>query len=268
LVAPKTYQPAGICIYCLCKQYDSNRPKARLADEHIIPLAFGGQLLLPEASCSKCERITSRIETHCIEQMVRDTREHLGLHARSHKRSRSHLPVSIDYGTHQETKRVPISEHPAALIMFSFAPPGLLLDMPPPAEPFSGGRVVIHPMSADLFARADRLGGKVNLVRRGGFNALMFGRMLAKIAHAYAVAELGTSGFRFLLTDLILGNPTVHAAQLIGGGFLPEPAGTDRHEITIKRTPRLDGREFWVVRIRLFTDLDMPPHYIVAGEPI
>jgi hypothetical protein len=200
--------------------------------------------------------------------MVRDTREHLGLHARRHKRSRSHLPVNIDYGTHQGTKRVPISEHPAALFMFSFAPPGLLLDVPPPAESSLSGRVVMHPMSVDLFERADRLGGKVNLVRRGGFDALIFGRMVAKIAHSYAVAELGISGFRFLLPDLILGNPTIHAAQLIGGGLLPEPAGPDRHEISLKRRLRLDGREFWVTRIRLFADLDMPPHYIVAGEPI
>jgi Carbohydrate-binding module 48 (Isoamylase N-terminal domain) len=73
---------------------------AKLGDEHIIPLAFGGNLLLPEASCRACEKITSRIETHCIEQMVRDTREHLGLTARRHRRARSTAVQALVDGRH------------------------------------------------------------------------------------------------------------------------------------------------------------------------
>src|SRR5271165_2543948 len=71
MTIPRKYEPIGRCIYCGAKRYTSNDPLAKLGDEHIIPLAFGGNLLLPEASCRACEKITSRIGTHCIEQMVR-----------------------------------------------------------------------------------------------------------------------------------------------------------------------------------------------------
>jgi hypothetical protein len=140
--------------------------------------------------------------------------------------------------------------------------------------PFAfGGRLELpeascRPMVSDLRSRVDRLGGNVNIVRRGGFSAPIFGHMLAKIAHSYAVAELGMDGFNPILNNLIRGLPTLHMAQFVGGNFLPEPKSTDLHEISIKLSNRIDGRGFWVVRVRLFADLDMPAYYIVAGEPL
>jgi hypothetical protein len=267
LVVPKTYPSVGHCIYCGALVADKRDPSAKFGDEHIIPLAFGGCLLLREASCRDCEKITSGIETHCIEQMVRNTREHLGLHARRHKRSRRHLPVNIVHDTHEETLRVPLPEHPALLMMFDFDPPGLFLDTPITEGPFVG-RWVARSITADLRKRLDRIGRTVNFVQRDGFIAAIFGRMLAKIAHSYAIAELGIGGFKPLLNDLILERPPLHEAQFVGGCLIPEPPTTERYEIGLKISYRLDGRGFWVVRVRLFADLDMPVYYVVAGEPL
>lgn len=266
MTKPKVYSPVGSCIYCGGKQYSKTDRLAKLGDEHIIPLAFGGNLLLPDASCNECERITSALETHCIEQMVRNTREHLGLRARRHRRNRKHLPVNVDRGSGPETVRVPLEEHPAALFMFSFEPPRLLYGILDPDGGFAG-KVTIRPMTGDLGKRADKLGGKVNLIARGGFDALLFGRTLAKIAHSFAVAELGLRGFRPLLNDLILGKPTRHAAQFVGGVLSPEPKAQERNEISINR---LSGvrQDYHVVRLRLFADLEMPTYEIVAGEPV
>lgn len=266
MTIPKIYGAVRRCIYCGELHYGKHDPIAKLGDEHIIPLAFGGNLLLPEASCRECERITSRLETHCIEQMVRDTREHLGLRARRHKRNRKTLSVSIDRGSGFQTERVAMRDHPAALFMFSFDPPRLLFGASDPDGGFAG-RITIRPMTADLGARSMRLGGKVNLIRRGGFDAPMFGRMLAKIAHSFAAAELGLGGFRPLLNDLILGKPTRHAAQFVGGTFEPEAKGQERNEISISLMSAV-FRDYYVVRLRLFADLEMPSYLIVAGEPL
>lgn len=266
MTAAKRYPAVKQCIYCDAKEYRPDDKLAKLGDEHIIPAAFEGNLELPEASCQKCEKITSGVETHCIEQMVRDTREHLGLRARRHTRNRKTLPVSVDRGSGAETVRVPLSKHPAALFMFSFDPPRLLLGLPD-AEGGFAGRVAMRPMAADLGSRADRLGGKVNLIRRGGFDAPTFGRMLAKIAHSFAVAELGLGAFRPLLKEVILGDAARHLSQLVGGTFAPEPPGIERNEISIGLWSGVH-QDFHVVRLRLFADLDMPTYLIIAGEPL
>lgn len=266
MTKPKAYPPVGQCIYCLAKQYSEMDPSAKFGDEHIIPLAFEGNLLLPDASCQRCEKTTSGLETHCIEQMVRNTREHLGLRARRHKRNRRYLPVSVDRGSGPETVRVPLEDHPAVLFMFSFEPPRLLYGFPDPTGHFAG-MVTIKPMTADLRRRTDKLGGKINLIARGGFDALLFGRMLAKIAHSFAVAELGLNGFRPLLNDLILGQPTTHAAQFVGGGISPDPKGLERNEISVSVISGVH-RDYHVVRLRLFADLEMPTYEIVVGEPV
>jgi hypothetical protein len=87
--------------------------------------------------------------------------------------------------------------------------------------------------------------------------------MLAKIAHAFATAELGLGAFRPLLLDTIDGtasNPTLY----VGGVPGDEPDGEDRHELTLQF---IDKASEWFVgvRIRLFADLGFPTYYCVAG---
>jgi 5-methylcytosine-specific restriction endonuclease McrA len=55
------YAAADKCIYCGALVSDG-----KLGDEHIIPTSFGGNLILPRASCRNCERITTKIKDHCL----------------------------------------------------------------------------------------------------------------------------------------------------------------------------------------------------------
>ena len=56
------YPPVGRCIYCGATSPSPGTE--RFGDEHIIPLAFGGNLVLREAACKECEKIINReIET-------------------------------------------------------------------------------------------------------------------------------------------------------------------------------------------------------------
>ena len=81
----------GRCIYCPAEQYNPDDADAPFGEEHIIPRGLGGKRVLKEASCLKCEGITSQIETQCIDFMVSHGRAELGLfgrRARSKTKSR------------------------------------------------------------------------------------------------------------------------------------------------------------------------------------
>jgi hypothetical protein len=94
------------------------------------------------------------------------------------------------------------------------------------------------------------------------------GRMLAKIAHGYAVGELGYGSFRPLLLDIILGRQPLYISHYVGGLRDQEiPQGSDLHEIEIDNTGLGKGR-YVVVRIQLFADRKLPEYYVVAGELI
>lgn len=56
------YPPLKQCMYCFKKEPDIGKKK--LGDEHIIPLALGGNLILKESSCDHCaDIINKQIET-------------------------------------------------------------------------------------------------------------------------------------------------------------------------------------------------------------
>jgi len=56
----KVYKPLGRCVYCAPT---ANTPIDELSKEHIIPSAFGGELILPKASCKLHQKETSRVRT-------------------------------------------------------------------------------------------------------------------------------------------------------------------------------------------------------------
>jgi hypothetical protein len=89
----------------------------------------------------------------------------------------------------------------------------------------------------------------------------------AKIAHSFAVAELGLGNFTPMLNPVILGEPA--DARLFVGGFrniLPA-SDTCLHWIRYEFVER-NGERFIAVRFRLFSYIDESPEYLVlAGRP-
>src|SRR5215469_11268643 len=80
---------------------------------------------------------------------------------------------------------------PRSILSFTFPPAGILFGLPPSDEPVAG-QIVISNISAEAERRFSEISrqGRVRLNPKG-FAALPFARFLAKVAHAYAVAELG-----------------------------------------------------------------------------
>ena len=93
---------------------------------------------------------------------------------------------------------------------------------------------------------------------------MAFSRLLAKIAHCYAVAEYGLNNFEPLLPDLILGKPSP-LGHLVGDGFLEEPPEDFLHQIKLI-TMRVFEAYFLVAEIRLFANLGAPRYRVAVGR--
>lgn len=253
-----TYAPVGQCIYC-------GTTEGPLTAEHIIPESLGGMLILPAASCRTCAVETGAFEGRCAGQMFRGPRRILGLPQKNRGRKRKAKPDTFDIRADGRSVAVEAHEFPGMLVMFTFNPPGILVNAPP-TENFTG-RVCIQQLPG-FVERFSNMRGKhgfkdqIALPVKG--DAADHGRLLAKIAHAYAVAELGIGGFRHCLNNIILNKPPLHIGHYVGGLFGDSPQGDDLHEILL-------GHEFWgdtrvVVEIQLFADRAMPKYVVIAGE--
>ncbi|MBY0281329.1 MAG: HNH endonuclease [Alphaproteobacteria bacterium] len=252
----KLYAPVGKCVYC-----QKEKPITELTDEHIIPYGLGGRLVLPKASCSRCQSATKKFEDHCLSRKFGNNRFYMGIGSRSGK-TRTTVPIEI---VNKKAKEIALDDLPAVLLMFHFQwIPGILLGETPTTE--FAGKICVRPLRDNFNDCINKLNGKLNLTK--GFKALPFGKMLAKIAHSYAVAELGIDGFKPLLNSLIQGAGPLYPAQFIGGNLIKEPVGKELHELSIGYSNDKNGRKFVEVRIHLFASYDMPVHYVVVGEAL
>jgi hypothetical protein len=105
--------------------------------------------------------------------------------------------------------------------------------------------------------------GKISVRMR----PIEFARMLAKIAHSYAVAELGYGSFRPMVVDLILGKMD-NISYAVGGDWESEPPVKDgRHLLSIHYLIDVDRKRAWIVAdIRLFSSIGTPTYHVVVGE--
>jgi hypothetical protein len=89
--------------------------------------------------------------------------------------------------------------------------------------------------------------------------------MLAKIAHAFAAAEVGLSNFKPLLTDLILGHSNTPFHWIGGDSERAPNSKFDLHELGLA-TFRKGQTEYLIIGIRLFIPYRMPQYAVVTGE--
>jgi hypothetical protein len=152
-----------------------------------------------------------------------------------------------------------------------FGAPGILVG-DPPSETFLPQSMWVHnPDSGKDPRRFGGIGYKL-----GSFNPLLFGRMLAKIAHSFAVADQGAHSFRPFLSDLILGKNNSLLSYLVGGELDPSPAVEALHRLhlhCLRPLPRSfihankePLRLLLIVDIRLFAHMGAPQYRVVVGE--
>jgi hypothetical protein len=239
-----TYAPVGSCIYC-----GSTDPP--LTTEHIIPDSFGGTLLLPAATCQSCAVETGAVEGRCAGRLFRPARRELRL-PQKNKRAKAKLGVETFGATIDGvTVKLTQQDFPTLLVSFEFDPPGIILRQPK-SELFAG-RIIISQLPS-FAERLGRLNAKykfnegIALGNQGDGTDLA--RMLAKIGHGYAVAEMGLGSFRPFLTEIILNRPPMYIGHYVGGLFGHMPKGDDLHLITLSD---FWGRNLVVAEIQLFS---------------
>jgi len=90
-------------------------------------------------------------------------------------------------------------------------------------------------------------------------------RMLAKIAHSYAVAELGYKSFEPVLARFIRGQPLENAWHWIGSDTALPPAEQHLHDIQWC-VPTIGETIYVMVSLRLFSFVGSPRYHIIVGR--
>lgn len=246
------------CIYC--------GSTINLHDEHIIPFALDGHIVLPKASCEGCGKITSYIEGYCARKIFMNTRVSHEMQTRRRKERPTSLPIDLHFpGGRTEQRMLPIKDHPGLTTLISYQRPGILAGRSP-EEPFGpvkywlSGKDLKEIKLNDYLLSQRAIGATVHW----HFDAIIFSRMLAKIAHCTAVATVGLDNFKPFLPKLILEKTTLMPFY-VGTEIEQAPATKDGHQVDCFRH-RLGSKSFVVASIRLFAQQRSPLYWVVVGE--
>ena len=253
-----SYPPVNACIYC-------GRSDVPLTREHIIPFSLGGTMVLPKASCKAHAAITSFLERSVARIAYGAYRAESGTPSRRPGELTKLLNrlVEIEGERFDGTKvnvSIPIRDVPPVPVVVRLKEPGIALGNHFDAE---GECQLEMPPTPDPRLRAlrERLGLRklTGPIATIPFTNML--RALAKIAHAYATAELGLGGFRPALLSLILDGPS--GSWYYVGEHNP-PAKQARSPLSLRFT--LIGQEKWaVVDISLHFFPRMPMYQVFVG---
>jgi hypothetical protein len=200
---PQIYPPVGRCVYC----GDQSPPLTR---EHVFPSGLGGGVILPKSSCGKCQKVTEEIETYCLRGLLLPHRLSSGL-VRHPGQLGDTLPLTFKVGDREEVRRIRISGFPNYLALPEIRRgPGMLFR----GHPGEFFLVSFKIWGSEGELRALHETGNAMLVHE--FDMNKFARMLAKIAHSLAAAEIGLYNFDAELPDFILGRAPDLASYLVG----------------------------------------------------
>lgn len=249
------YRPIGRCIYC-------DSIELPLTKEHIVPYGLGGDRILPKASCEDCRERTRKVEEFCLRMILGNTRITMGIQTRRPKERPTHLPVTLKLpdGT-EKPILVPAGEFPITLALPYFEPAAALRNYPiVKPGPQKSGVWHFAPNEPELIKFLAKHGA--NSIGIGQFEPLTFARMLAKIAHGFAAAELGVDAFSPTTRSLIRGEDT-DMNRFVGAGIGDDLAADQLHRLqyyTHKETGDV------AVTIRLFASLSAPIYHVLVGR--
>lgn len=248
--------PVGYCIYC-------GASSVQLSGEHVVPFALGGDVILPDASCSVCAAITSKFEMYVAREVLGPFRTRTEAPTRRPKRRPTELNLELvnSDGSCRNIKLNP-SSHPAALVLPVLPEPLILM----PAlnrvrrDP---GMFVALPDTSVLSIPLQRGAVAMNL---GSFKIECFYRLLAKIAHAAAYLDPNwTSCWEPLLRDFILGHRQDYDC-CVGGSETDEFKDDESSFPLFFRAFDKENERYLVAYFRLFGPNETPTYQVVVGR--
>jgi hypothetical protein len=261
----KRYSAVGRCIYC-------GAYASKLQDEHIVPFGLVGDLVvLPKSSCTQCASITGKTEQYCLRGMLGSFRVVIGSPTRRPKERpktialrRGRFDPAIGAFESPQTLTIEPKDMPLMYPSVAFPGAGILENRHPDTQ--VNWRMSLHGNTEDYkeFVRAQ---GSQNATAIAPIYPLEFVRMVAKIAHGFAVAELTMNGFYPFLLPLILGKVTIltHGLHWVGTEPGELPAAAEIVSMSWNKVFWEGHRKLLIVKLRLFPCFQAPTYHIVVG---
>jgi hypothetical protein len=259
------YSPIRKCIYCdeTIYSHDPLIRKYPLGAEHIIAEGLGGTLELPEASCQECETATgAMVEGDVLGRTMKAIRVHLRLKKSGSGPHPKVLPLTATIFGEEKTIQMPTEDYPIVFCMFAYAPPNIDASDGMPRVVSAAlirmkhdEKMLFHKYGIGAFATAY-------------LDNVMMCRMLAKIGHALAVAEIGTGNFSPLLTDLIRKGTDRHLMRFIGGASKSVAIPPNTLHYLALGYQKIKEKTYVVAHVRLFANYGGPTYAVVVGESL
>lgn len=237
-----------------------------------MPLALGGALVLPDASCTSCQRtINEQFEGKFLQEQAISARAFLNLPTRSKSRPPSGRLTEIgqvDADGDMAWDHTTWSEAPKAYMAISYQPPFFLTGAPAPETGVPVGMRIIE--GPGFEERLKELGATptIPVGLRHQFSPDGHAREIAKIGHGAAVALFGFGSFDPFLPDTILGVVRfcdlfkyVGSASVLDA-HVAEIFDSELHSLCIA----VNENMLIIVTIRLFALIGAPSYVAVAGR--
>jgi hypothetical protein len=250
----KNYPPVGRCIYCGSTD--------DLRREHIIPRGLSGSTTLLKASCGSCADITSRVETTVIRGPWYAVRIVQRLHITELSRVPKTFSLTLIKDGREQVIHLPINEYPVVLMMPLYPLPEVMSGAPHQSGIHLVGYSILAygPRPGEVTKRFGADGGRITQKHQ----FVDIARMLAKIALAFAVAELGIDRFEAVyVRDLILGK-IENLGRFVGTRDRHPPTMANHlHQLSLEYDP--DSR-LLAVNVRLMASEPTPAYVVIVGR--
>ena len=259
----KKYPSPDKCIYC--------GKNENLSDEHIIPYALGGNLVLEKSSCSECAAITSAFERTCLRTMYGPLRLLYDLPTRRPKKRPKQLPLKVKFSPEETEHQIVLvdqNKYPFIITFPYFDTPGIvngnqIHQSGGPkskrfwirgASPYYSFHGLMEKLLSELRAH--------EIFPESKAEVPAFCKLIAKIAHSFAVAEIGLSGFEPILEPIIITDQLSNCMHYIGSAGNDEPPQNILHDLKILEFKNINAI---LVKIRLLCKLGTPTYIVAVG---
>lgn len=253
-------EPVGRCIYCGATE--------GLSDEHVIPYALGGALILPDSSCPRCAGITSDFERRVLRGFMQGARVAGNYPTRRPKERPKSLPLEIEREGRFESVEVPTQRHPALLFLPLPEPPGIIAGRPhAPGVSVRGIETLYFGKNP---ADAARELGVKTIRTTENWDVTSFARLLAKVAYSWCVAAAGTLSRDDVVILLLILGAADDASHWIGSADfrLEIESRSPTHALAWAWMPDPGDvtKELLVVRVKLFVPSGATGYEIVVSR--
>lgn len=223
------FRKIGGCIYCGATE--------NLTNEHIFPYglfrsSFHDSYVLGAATCTDCQKITSKIENEICAKNLADYRHISGYRSRSKYENYPKKRV-VTVRKNGKEVRAEIDIHDLgwiiALPVYSVPETGLI----------SKNRIINFKIISQVNTVALKKYGIDEILVKADINTTALARLLAKIAYGFAVLRYGYSKVQCSpLRDIVLGkkeiDPRLFASPAQSSFEIRDPAGIKIYEVKSK----------------------------------